>query len=187
MNQNYRASVEPKVLDKNLEERNKKNFQRLYQEKKGILIEIRGLEKDSLEWNQVKDYEDREREFVNVIRQYNKDVEAAKLGYSNVPICKFDFSGVAYLMVLAYGAKLLKVNHLINAEHVYSTLDKARNFEPQVDYNSLDKIYEALKNSSGGVWCVNNHPWQQKNRALKPTMNQSSKQLTKLEILPACE
>ncbi len=109
-------------------ERNRQAMRRLYERKSGILV--------TCEWyagvyaNQLESLDDREREFEVQLARYRMQADAAAEGFANVPTVYFDFGRVAWLMALAYGCPMIRINGLVNAEPLYRTLEEAEAFRP---------------------------------------------------------
>jgi len=65
--------------------------------------------------SQVAALDDRDADFAARIEGYNQQCDALLEGFDNVPCTAFDFGGAAWLMALAYGCRLIRINDLINA------------------------------------------------------------------------
>lgn len=101
---------------------NMKKREQLYKEKNGILV--------TAEWdpeymkNQLEQFESAEVEHRCMIAKYNKGCEAVNQGFDNVPVITY-CGDIAYMLSLAYGCELKKINNLVNAEAMFSTIEEA--------------------------------------------------------------
>lgn len=107
-------------------ENNKGKYNELYTSKKGIAVTA---EWDPGVWaSQVESLEEKELEYKVQLAFYERNAQAAKEGFDNVPLTYFDFGRAAWLVALAYGCPMIKANGLINAKYLFNDLDDAKGF-----------------------------------------------------------
>lgn len=113
---------------------NKKKYQEVYKNKSGIIVTAEWHEGD---WfNQINQLEDKETEYSVQLAAYNQQRCAAESGFDNIPMTYFDFGRVAWLVALAYGCPMIKINGLVNAKRLYQDLEDAEQFK------KIDKIWQ---------------------------------------------
>lgn len=99
-------------LDKKQLDNIKQKYYELYKGNQKIIV--------TAEWDadysidQITALENAEEEYKSIISSYNSNCIAVQEGFDNVPVCSF-FSAISWLMALAYGCDLLKINGLVNA------------------------------------------------------------------------
>lgn len=109
-------------------DRAREKYTRILKGEKRAIVRIAWGGEEGLPWDQPKELEDESYNLAYNAQGYNNMVRAVSEGYDNLPNVKFDFGGVAYLIALAYGGGLLKVDYLINAHHVYESVEEAKAF-----------------------------------------------------------
>jgi len=115
-------------------ENNKKKYNSLYSTGSGVAVTA---EWDSGVWfNQVDSRKNRESEFIVQKAIYERNLEAVKQGFDNVPVTYFDFGRTAWLMAIAYGCEIIETNGLINAKYLY------HNIEDIADFEKIEKPWE---------------------------------------------
>ncbi|MBS3820176.1 MAG: hypothetical protein GVY16_08250 [Planctomycetes bacterium] len=79
--------------------------------------------------------------------EWNARIERIHEGYNDVPLTHCDFSGTAWLMSLAYGCELIKIDGRINAEPLFRDIDELDGFAPPQriwEYGVYPVIFERL-------------------------------------------
>lgn len=76
---------------------------------------------------QVNAVTDEEAQFNSLIDNLNRQCIALKNGFDNIPAVGFDFG--AYLIALAYGCKMVKLNGIVSSEPLFQSISQAQSFE----------------------------------------------------------
>jgi hypothetical protein len=111
-------------------------------------------------FNQIQCYDDPEYEFEYYLRQYNMDSEAAKEGLDNIPYFRVDFGRVAYLLSIAYGCEVVRINGLINTKPKYTKAEELYYIQEPEDithagfYAEIERRMREIVKRLGDVYFV---------------------------------
>jgi hypothetical protein len=114
-------------VDNKLVEENKKKYRDLYSGNSKIVVTAEWYPDFSVGQSQAHD--SREDEYRTQIAGYNQKCQAVQAGFDNVPLAYFDFGSTSWLMALAYGCEMIKINGLINAVPLFYDAAKAVSVE----------------------------------------------------------
>jgi hypothetical protein len=113
--------------------------------------------RQQIPWDQIAFYDDPESELAYYVGEFNMHSEAAAIGFDNLPFFRVDFGRVAYLMSIAYGCSVEKINQLINSRprinraEDLSILEKPAHIEECGLYPIISERMQAIERRFGPV------------------------------------
>lgn len=85
--------------------------------------------------SQVEAHDSEVLQFGDIIADFNRQCVAVKNGFDNIPVANLDFGGVAWLMSIAYGCDIVRLDGRISARPLYWSIEEASHMEKR------EKIY----------------------------------------------
>jgi hypothetical protein len=123
--------IDAETIDTAVVDRQKQIVRDLYAGSKRVTITPRyPREPVGENVSQVSRLEDAELDLAAMADEWNARIERIHEGYHDVPLTRCDFSGTAWLMSLAYGCELIKIDGRINAEPLFRDIDELDGFAP---------------------------------------------------------